>query len=385
MNRPDNLTLANWREHPNSQWAFQNVREIIASAPIRRSEHFKRSFPHRPEDIGNLQVKSPAGECRFEDLLKHSHTDCLMVLKNSAIAYEWKADYFNPANPHILFSISKSTTAMLAGILENHGLFNSAADVIDYLPGIKGSVYENCSLRHVLDMTVSLNFEENYSDTESEYRQYRAATAWNPADQTADGPGLEAFLYSLKQLDQAHGKQYLYRSPNSDLLGLVLERSAGKPLADLFSEYLWQPIGAEDEGYVTVDKYGIGRAAGGICLTIRDFVKLGQLFVDRGQVNGKQILSEHWIDDTMNNGDRDVWLKGYYAHRIPNGKYRNKWYQFGDEDNCIHGRGIHGQQLFINPKTQTVIGRFSSSPDPLNDEINDACFTAFHEIAKISV
>ena len=193
-----------------------------------------------------------------------SHTDGLQIIKEGKIIYEWSADHYNPLNPHILFSVSKSITAMLAGILESKGIINSNDPVVKYLPKAKNSAYGNCSLRHVLDMSVALDFEENYTDKSSEYILYRMATGWNPEDLTNPGPALEEFLYSLKQKDHDHGYEYLYRSPNSDLLGLLLEKASGKPIVDLFSELLWQPMGAEDNAYITVDRCGLGRTAGGI-------------------------------------------------------------------------------------------------------------------------
>ena len=83
----------------------------------------------------------------------------------------------------------------------------------------------------------------------------------------------------------------------------------------------------------------------------------------------------------MTNGDRQAWLRGNYAQRMPDGKYRNNWYQSGDQDGTLTARGIHGQQLYINPKRSTVIARFSSHPDPLNDAVTDACLGAFQKIA----
>jgi len=386
LKRPHNLTLGNWRTHPFSEWSFQNVREIIAVADIKHNPNSVHTPLENIQNLGEMIVNFPEVRCPLTALLQFSHTDGLQVMKNGKLIYEWHADHFDSSKPHILFSVSKSVTAMLAGILESENLFDSSKNVIDYLPGAKGGVYENCSMRNILDMTVALDFEENYTDPESEYIQYRMATAWNPTDQTNPGPGLEEFLYSLKQSTAPHGQSFLYRSPNSDLLGLVLERAAGAPLAELLSKFLWQPMGARDDAYVTVDQNGLARAAGGICVTLRDFTRLGQLFLREKQlspeVNDDHVLSSNWLKDTFTAGDRDAWTRGNYAQRMPDGKYRNKWYQSGDEDDSISGRGIYGQQIYINPSRSTVISRFSSSPDPLNDTTTDACFKAFGQIAR---
>jgi CubicO group peptidase (beta-lactamase class C family) len=328
-----------------------------------------------------MEVDTPGGRSTLEHLLELSCSDALMVVHNGRKVFEWHAPHFDPSLSHILFSISKSVTAMLAGILEAEGVVQSEMPVSHYLPGAVNSVYGNCSVRNLLDMTVALDFEENYSDPESEYMLYRQATTWNPVDQVNPGLSLEEFLYSLRQSDSPHGNSFLYRSPNSDMLGLVLECAAGQPFADLLCSRLWQPAGMRKDAYVTLDRCGVARAAGGICITLEDFARIGQLFLNNGEAMGCQVVPAEWIEDTMNNGDREAWIRGNYAHRMPDGKYRNKWYQSGDDDGSISGRGIHGQQLYINPARAIVIARFSSQPDPLNDALTDACFAAFRKIA----
>jgi CubicO group peptidase (beta-lactamase class C family) len=373
--------LSNWRQRPFSKRSFQHVRELVPVSPIKAPVVSQTKLAVAPEQLGNLIVPSPDGTTTLDQLLESSCSDALLVVHGGRKIFEWHAPHFDPVQPHILFSISKSVTAILAGILEDQGVIQSDMPVTHYLPGAKNSAYGNCTLRNLLDMTVALDFEENYTDPESEYMLYRQATAWNPVDQDNPGPALEEFLYSLRQSQSAHGDAFLYRSPNSDLLGLALERASGQPFADLLASHLWQPAGMARDGYVTVDRCGAARAAGGICISLDDFARIGQLFIDNGEAMGKQVLTSRWIEDTMTNGDRQAWLRGNYAQRMPDGKYRNKWYQSGDQDGTLTARGIHGQQLYINPKRSTVIARFSSHPDPLNDAVTDACLGAFQKIA----
>ena len=383
IDRPDNLGLDNWREHPNNQWSFQHVRQLIPTAGIRCSRETGSGLADNRQDFQAETVSGPTGYCTFTQLLEWAKTDGLMILHHGKTVYEWAAPHFDTRNPHIIFSISKSITAMLAGILENQGVIDSRHPVVRYLPETRNSVYGNCTLRHLLDMSVALDFEENYTDKKSEYIQYRIATGWNPVNQENPGPALEEFLYSLKQSDDEHGHAFLYRSPNTDLLGLVLERTAGTPIAELFSKLIWQPMGAQSDGYITVDRCGLGRTAGGICVTLADLARLGYLMLDNCGPGGDEIVPSGWIEDTFNNGDKEAWDRGNYVHRAPRGKYRNKWYQSGDEDGSINARGIHGQHLYINPTRSVVIARFASHADPLNDQVSNVCFGAFDQIAKM--
>jgi len=375
------VDISNWREHPHSQWAFQHARQLIPSAAIEGSGQ-----PGLPSATGReftrLIVDTESGGREFGELLSNSYTDGLLVLHNGKAIMEWSAEHFDARNPHIVFSVSKSITAILAGILEGAGIVDCEAPIVDYLPGVRDCVYGSARIRHLLDMTIALDFEENYTDKNSEYIQYRKATAWNPVNQNEPGHGLESFLYSLSKTEADHGSSFLYRSPNSDLLGLVLERTAGVPLASLFSNHLWKPMGAASDGYITVDRYGAPRAAGGICITLHDLALIGQLFLNNGMANGTQVVPAEWIEDTRHNGNQDAWDRGNYKQKLPDFRYRNKWYLANDADQTICARGIHGQLLYINPARNVVIARLSSHPDPLHDADTNAVMAAFDQMAR---
>lgn len=334
------------------------------------------------QDLQCIQVESPLGKCSLKELLERNHVDVLLVLHHGKIVTEWCAPSYDSSGDHILFSVSKSMTGLLAGIFEHQGLVDSEAPVVDFLPLLKSCAYSDCTVRHLLDMSVALDFEENYTDSSSEYVKYRIATGWNPADQNYADRGLESFLYDLKKSSEEHGHGFLYRSPNTDLLGLILEKAGGKPLASLFSHFLWQPMGAESDAYISLDRYGAPRAAGGICVNVHDLARIGQLFLNEGQANGRRVISQAWLHDTCNNGDQQAWNRGNYKHKLPNGNYRNQWYQTGDEDGSMSARGIHGQLLYINPARSVVIAKLASQPEPLHDSLTASFFTAFAKIAK---
>lgn len=380
--RPDDLDLGNWRDHPQSQWAFQHVRELMPTAKIEPATSGCRPLEKNIQDLQHIQVESPHGACSLNELLEWNHVDTFLVLHREKIVTEWCAPHYNASGHHILFSVSKSMTGLLAGILEQEGLIDSEAPVADFVRLPKSCAYSDCTIRHLLDMSVALEFEENYTDRSSEYVKYRIATGWNPADQDHPDQGLQSFLYGLKKSSEEHGHLFLYRSPNTDMLGLVLEKAAGLPLADLFSHFLWQPMGAESDAYISLDRYGAARAAGGVCVTVHDLARIGQLFLDHGQANGNDVITPAWLHDTCNNGNRRAWDRGNYKHKLPNGNYRNQWYQIGDEDGSMSARGIHGQLLYINPARSVVIVKLASQPEPLNDSLTASFFTAFDKIAK---
>jgi CubicO group peptidase (beta-lactamase class C family) len=266
---------------------------------------------------------------------------------------------------HIAFSISKSLTAILAGILEGEGALDPDAPVISYLPEALGSAYGDATVRHVLDMTVSLDFEEAYLDPQSAFARYRQAMLWNPG---STSESLGDFLMTLRRLPPPHGETFRYRSPNSDVLGLIVERASGQRMPDLMRDWLWRPLGVCNEISITVDREGTSRTAGGISLTPRDLARVGEMMRQGGRADGCQIVPESWVRDTTGAGSFDAWRRGDFVHLFPGGRYRNKWYQTGKGAFC--GIGIHGQWLVIDPASETVIVKVSSQPTPVDDGLD---------------
>ena len=362
--RPNGTDLSNWRTRPYSAWAFHNVRELIPTANI-----FSGNKDHTTKRDASPEQLVLKDDPTLNELCS-GETDCIVILKDGKKQFEWSAETCDIANPHIVFSISKSITSLLAGCLWGQGLINLNKPISYYLSEAFNSAYEDCTVQQLLDMQVSLEFVENYTDPSGDYFKYRNATCWNPVNQTKPAPTLETFLFSLKKRASNHGDFFSYNSPNTDLLGLLIERITNTPFATLLSEQIWQPMSARKDGYVTVDRNMLARGAGGICITIEDLAKLGQLLLNRGVVNGTTIIPESWIGDTWSNGNKSAWQKGGFTNLFPNGNYRNKFYQINDDDNCLACLGIHGQWLFINPKTNVVIAKLSSQSEPLNETVD---------------
>ncbi|TIM06938.1 serine hydrolase [Mesorhizobium sp.] len=370
------VLLGNWRESPFSRWSFQNVGELVPSACVAA---VPGSGEIPVQDFGGLlgeKIALAGGAETVAAFLTRSDTDALTIMKAGKFVGDWFAPHMEFGARHIIFSISKSLTAILAGILEGEGLFDPQAPVTRYLPESAGSAYGDASVRHVLDMSVSLDFEEAYVDPESAFARYRRATLWNP------GGGRESladFILTLQRLDEPHGRTFRYRSPNSDLLGILLERASGQRFAELMHEKLWLPLGAMSEASVTVDMAGTARTAGGISVTPRDLARIGEMMRQGGIANGRRIVPEAWVRDTVSTGgDAEAWQRGTMAFLFPQGRYRNKWYQIGAASGAFCGIGIHGQWLYVDPKAEVVIAKMSSQPEPV-DEPLDVDVVAFFE------
>ncbi|RWB61612.1 serine hydrolase [Mesorhizobium sp.] len=369
------VRLDNWRLRPFSQWSFQNVGELVPSVHVAAAP----GGEEQAKPLGALleeKVKLAGGAETVEAFLRRSDTDGLSIMKGGRLIGDWAAPHMAFGQRHIVFSISKSVTAILAGILEDEGVFDFEAPVTEYIPEAKGSAYGDASVRNVLDMTVSLDFEEAYLDPESAFARYRRATLWNPG---GGSESLAAFLLTLQRLAEPHGRTYRYRSPNSDMLGILVERASGKRVSDLLSEKLWLPLGAAREMSVTVDMEGTARTAGGMSMTPRDLARIGEMMRQGGMANGRRIVPEAWVRDTVaTGGSHEAWQRGTMAFLFPEGRYRNKWYQMGKASGAFCGIGIHGQWIYVNPKTEVVIAKMSSQPEPVDDKL-DVDIVAFFE------
>ena len=377
-------TLANWRLPPWNTWAFQHVPELIPVMRIAHDPARMSPLPEAARDLGSLAFTGPGGAPWIvARMLPETATDGFIVLHNGRVAFEWYGNSLGAGDPHIIFSVSKSMTGILAGILVERGQLDPDAPVVRYVPESAGSVYGDATVRHVLDMTVGIAFVEDYLDTTSDFARYRAATGWNPVANPALASDLRSFLVTLRRDENPHGAKFHYVSPNSDMLGWILERAGGMPFARLVTELIWQKLGTEADAHVTVDRAGAARSAGGICVTLRDLARFGEMVRNFGRAGGEQVAPRWWIEDILGNGDQHAWLAQPTAAKfLPAGRYRSQWYMIGNATGAHCAIGIHGQWIYIDPAAEMVIAKLSSQPLPLDEAIDHLLLAAFDAIAS---
>ncbi len=353
------VTLANWRTPPFNQWALHHVREVVPSAEIAND----------PENIWQLALgEADLSGLGIEAALASTATDAMVVLHHGRIVFEQYANGMARNTPHILMSVSKSVLGVVAGILAAQGRFDTAAPVTSLIPEVAGSAYDGATLGQLLDMRAGIAFEENYEAVSGAIIEYRKAQGWNPLAPGETASDLRSFFPVLRDGDGPHGGRFHYVSPNTDLLGWALERASGTRYADLTSQLLWAPMGAQRDAYITVDRLGAPRCAGGVCATARDLARLGQLIAQGGAREGRQIVPEAWIADITGNGDAGAWDRGDFAHLFPGAAmhYRDKWYVTREATPMLSGLGVNGQHLFVDRARQLVIAKFSSQASALD-------------------
>ncbi|TDQ77648.1 hypothetical protein A8950_3803 [Dongia mobilis] len=376
------VTLANWRVEPFNRWSYSHVSEIVPSAQIPNNPDLITPLAAAPADFGRIDIRTADGRSStVAEMLATTYTDGFLVLHKGRIAAESYAGALTRFRPHIVFSVSKSITGTLAGTLVERGELDPDAPIVTYLPEVAKSAYGDASVRHVLDMTVAIDFAEEYLNPESDFMRYRRATNWNPP-LPGETPGdLRSFLAGLKRGAGDHGRQFHYVSVNSDLLGWILERAAQQTFADLLGERIWSPMGAEMPAQITVDRLGAPRTAGGISAGLRDLARFGELMRQDGAAQGRQLVPAAWIDDILTRGDKAAWARGDMDHFNPGGSYRSKWYILDDARQQFCAVGIHGQWIFIDRQSETVIVKVSSQPLPVDEAMDRLILAGLKAIA----
>jgi CubicO group peptidase (beta-lactamase class C family) len=351
------VTLANWRASPYNRWGFHHVRELLPTADIPNDRRRVRELASQPFDFGALRIEPD--------------TDGLLILHHGRILFERYANGMTPETPHILMSVSKSMLGLLFGLL---GL-EAERLVTDLVPEVKDTAYRGATLRHLLDMRAGVAFDEDYLATSGTIVEYRKATGWNPL-LPGDAPcDLHGFYRCLTARDGPHGGRFHYVSPNSDLLGWAIERATGERYAELMSEHLWKPIGAEQSAYITLDRHDAARAAGGMCTTVRDLARVGQWMIEQ---------PSQWLDDIERSGDRAAWDAGSFVAYYPGLpiSYRSKWYAQASEAPLLFAYGIHGQNLFVDRRNELVIAKLSSQAMPIDAARISLTMRAVSELRK---
>ncbi len=378
------VTLDNWRKYPYTSWSFVNVRNLIPTAPIDTNISSKTSFQKKITNLHDLKVIHQEISHNFIDVLKNCNTDAFLVMHKGLLVYEYFNKFTLKDTPHIIFSISKSLTSLLTAILFQDKTLDLNRMVSKIIPETKGSAYEDATIRNVLDMNVASNFIEDYSGEAEIFKKYRASTGWDLTnnDTNNSSDGLHNFLSNMPSSKLSHGKKYHYCSPNSDLLGWIIERISKQKYYKLISDLLFKPSGMSFPANVTLDKWGASRAAGGVSISPYDLLLLAELVRCEGSNDNGQIIPSSWINDFINYNDNSCYLNQDDLKRFPKGNYRSKWYQTGFNDNEYCAIGIHGQNIWINPKKELTIIRMSSASDPINIQTEELMFSVFKKIAE---
>ena len=375
----EQVVIDNMQEAPFNRWAFCNMRRLLPTGNVSRGQGPVFSLQASPVDLTGIEIPLSDGQVStVGQVFADEFTDGLVVLHKGKLVTEHYRDGVNPHEPHLLMSVTKSVAGSLTGILVERGLLSPDDQLTDIIPEVSGSAYDDAQLRHLLDMTIGMDFSEDYENPQSDVALLDVAAGWRaPRKDAVDN--IRDFLRNLQKVGE-HGMAFNYVSANTDLLGWVLERVSGVDFATLLSREIWQPMGAEHDAYITLDKLGAPQTDGGLCTTTRDLARFGQLHLQNGKIGDRQIIPKSWIQDFQQNGNAEVWDRGNFAEAMPDYHYRSKWYtKLSDPNKPYRGIGIHGQFVVVDPVTEVVIAHHASHPDPVSGRYFgelDRAFTA---------
>jgi CubicO group peptidase (beta-lactamase class C family) len=250
---------------------------------------------------------------------------------------------FSPEVKHDLRSITKSVTSLLLGIAIDRGWVQGIdTPVLSLLPAyadLRSAAMDRITLRHLLTMSAGLKWDENvpYSNPE------------NSEIQMDDAP--DPYRYVLtRPVDTPPGAIWNYSGGSTALISAVLHQATGKTEDVLAQELLFDPLGISDVAWVRYPGNGEPLAASGLAMRPRDLAKLGQLVLDRGMWNGKQVISTAWIDASITPQIQGPQLY-FYGYQWWLGRSLVN----GHQVDWAVGYGLGGQRLFVLPELDMVV------------------------------
>lgn len=368
---------------PKLNWSTCHLRELLPSKEVSRGigAPAPMTFALDPH-IDKLTFKtSDSGKTMtWEQAYQVNHTDGLLVLHNGKVVYERYSGCLDKQGKHAAMSVSKSVLGILAEALIVEGIIDENALVGDLIPELKDSAFGNATVRQVLNMTTSLTFSEDYADPNADIWKYGAAITALPKPAGYKGPrGFFEYLEGVKAKGKP-GEAFDYKTVNADVIGWIVSRATGKSLSELLSDRIWQKLGAEQDAYYTIDSIGTPFAGGGLNLGLRDMARLGELMLNNGKVNGKQLIPKQAIDNIRAGGDVKKFAKSEYTN-LPGASYKSFWWIYNNADGAYAARGVHGQTIYIDPKAHMVIARFASYPQAANSVNDPTSLPAYQAVA----
>lgn len=380
---------SNFFSFPKLRWSVCHLREFLPTEEISRGlgAPIPLRYPSAPrfadlrQEIDALSFTPLNAETpmTWEQSLYANYTDGILILHEGEVVYERYFGCLDETGKHAAMSMTKSVTGLLGEILVAEGKLDDTLLVRDIIPEIGESAFATATARQVMDMTTGVKYSEDYSDPNADIWLYSAAASPLPKPEGYTGPnGYWEYLQQVKP-DGEHGAAFHYKTINSDMLGWIISRVTNRSVTELASERLWQPMGAEQDAYQTVDAKGVPFAGGGISASLRDLGRLGQIMLDEGAFGGKRLFPAEVVEHIRKGGDPSK-FSGFPT--IPNGSYTSQWWVFHNDHGPFAARGVHGQTIYVDPTAKMVLVRFASYPQAQNGFIDPTSLPAYQAVAE---
>lgn len=330
---------------------------VLFWTSAQRETDFRRMetvVPHARVPASAAPRLLPQGaplELDVDAFMQAERTAGLLVLQDGKVRFERYGLGMTPSDHWDSFSVTKSLTSTLVGAAIRDGFISGLdAPLTDYLPEMAGSGYDGVTVRQLLTMTSGVDWNEDYEDPASDV----ARLFLTPAD-----PGLDATVSYMRRLGRAAepGARWHYNTGETNLVGVLVARATGRPLAQYLSETIWTPAGMADDAFWMLDEQG--REAGGCCLsaTLRDWGRVGLMALEKGRTPSGPIVGDDWFDQAART-QADI--------GAPGRGYGFQWWTA--DDGAFDGRGIFGQTLHVDRERRLVVVILSAWPTAVGAE-----------------
>lgn len=311
-----------------------------------------------------------------DSFFDYTNTDGFLIFQNDSIRYEYYGNGFKKDDVHISWSMSKSVISALFGIALSEGDIKSLDQKVEeYLPDFVGTGYDGVTLKNLLQMSSGVRFNEDYGDFNSDINVMGRYFAL--------GMPMREFAKRLIR-ENTPGTVNHYVSIDTQVLGMILVEATGKSISAYMKEKLWDSIKAENDAYWITDNSGMEFALGGLNITLRDYARLGILYLDSGRWNQNQVVPENWVLESIQPLDDHVQPGLTSSGREKDGYGYQWWIPYGREDEFF-AQGIYDQFIYIDPDKDMVIVKLSSNWRFKNDDerkFKAMSMSLFKEIAN---
>ena len=346
--------------------AFQFTMQILRDGPI--SELPERIDPK----IGQVTFTRPGHEPETVDQhFDASKMDALLVLHEGNVVYE-RYKTMRPFDKHQWFSCSKVVPGTMVALLALEGKVDLKRPVSDYVPELSGSDWDKVTVEETMDMATGLDsteHEEPNDDARSNpargwYKWAVSIGLFEDKDHLDQSP--YDVLRNMKKVKPGH-TAFEYNSINPFVLELIVNQVTGRTLNEVFGDRIWRKMGAQNDAFVGVTKFGLGNGWGFVNSTLRDMGRWGMLFTPSwSKISKEKIIPDALLETIQHGGKPEIYLKGFVGREMQESfpdieglANRYQWdIVFPDGD--IFKAGVGGQGTYISPSADTVVVYFST-------------------------
>ena len=354
-----------------TQYAWQNYSRFQKGAIVPRWGDISRLGYALDPSIDDIGVDFADGSrLTVNAFIKEKPVDGFIVIKDGEILYE-RYKTMRPFDKHIWFSSSKVVGSTLLALLEAEGKIDLSRPVSDFIPELKGSVWDTVTVQETVDMATGLNGTEHDepnhdSRTNPEQIWFQWAVAIGVFKGDGERPKPWDVLKTMERRQEGH-KAFEYNSINTFVIDNIVERVSGKTVPELFGEKIWRRIGAEGDAFIGVDLDGGPLTFGLINTNLRDFARFAMIYTPMAkEVFGEEIIPADIVTHIQTSGRPEMFAKGYVGEKMFKSFFKDKdtglsnaymWDTiFPDGD--LYKAGVGGQGIYISPSTNTVVAYF---------------------------